>query len=171
MEKNFNGCFRIYSTEVDYGEGSYDQIGVCLKVENNKIIDCFAEKPEKYKDNEVFIIYENALNEASDVNNNMEKIVGENFKDLILESALENKFLGHNLSRYDESECVIRFENSSEDYFMQRKQKAFPTEEALKAHDQKVADILQAKENKNTLGKTDTLSRIAGMKNERTGGQ
>ena len=171
MEKNYDGYCRIYSTEVDYSESSYDQIGVDLKVANNKIVDCFAEKPEQYEQNGYTFVEENALDEASDISNNMEKIVGEDFKDIIFESAMENKFLGQDPSHYSESECVIRFEYISEDYFMHRKKKAFSTPEEMKAHDQKVADILQAKENKNTLGKTDTLSRLAGMKNEHTGGK
>lgn len=166
MEKNFNGYFGVYGT------CGGDTIGVCLKVENNKITDCFAEKPERFGYGGLAVEI-NFIDEVTDVNNNIEKIVGEDFKDLIFEGTLENKFLGRNLSDdYDgEFEFIIRFRNSSEDYFMRRKQKAFPTPEEMKAHDQKVADILQAKENKNTLGKADTLSRIAGIKNERTGGQ
>lgn len=175
MEKNTDGYYRIFTNQLNFGdfgdESTFnDEQGLYLKIDKDKIIDCFVEKSiTMYNMGETYP-KPNSLNKIGDVENNLEKLVGESFKDFVLKGALDNEFLGKNLTALygdNDSDCVIRFVKSSEENFTKEKQKAFPTKAEMKAHDQKVADILQAKENKNTLGNC-VLSKIAEMKG-RTG--
>lgn len=161
MEKNYDGYYRMFTIWTGDYSSCYDK-GISIKVENNKIIDCFLETTE------------NQDNQLGNLNNHFGEIIGENIKDFAFDCVVNNKFMDKDFNSYNytyDNTLDLLFQKSSEENFTMEKQKAFPTEDELKAHDQKVADILQAKENKNALGKTDTLSKIADMKNGRTGGK
>ena len=149
MAKNFDeyyGCYNLCTVWDDnYGYTSKD--GIYLKVENNKIVDCV--EPLKGHNSIKYNLEEN-----------LQKVVGENVKDLVLNSVITSKIVGKDVSRIG----YITFREIEEAEYADSKRKVFKTETEMKAHDQQVADILQAKDNKNTLGKTSVMDKIADMK-------
>ena len=148
-----DGCYNLCTVWTDnYGFVSHD--GIYLKVANNKIVDCV----EPLKGHNCI---------KYDLEENLQKVVGENIKDFMFNSVLTSTIVNTNVSKIG----YITIDSIKDEEYADSKRKVFDTEAELKAHDQKVADILQAKENKNTLGKTDMLSKIAEMKNGRTGGE
>lgn len=144
MEKNYDGYYSVGYTSVDAG---IDGARCYLQVSDGKISDCVYWDAEHRKNKSTTKQEEDAI--------------GKDVKDFFVE-----KFIETDLYRIWNADKIDSLE------FIEQKNRIFDrfgiSEEE---HNQRVADILQAKENKNTLGKADTLSRIAGIKNERTGGK
>lgn len=146
MEKTMNGCYDLCTVWTDsYGYVGRD--GIYLKVENNKIVDCV----EPLKGHSCI---------KYDLEYNLRTVIGENVKDFILDSVETSKIAGTDVSKIG----YVTFGSIENEKYSRSKHEVFATEAELKEHDQKVADILQAKENINALGKTDMLSKIADMK-------
>lgn len=151
MENKMNECYILYGIWTDSFEYS-EQPGIFLKSQDNKIIDCFDSNKYNY----------------FNVEGNLDKIIGENVRDFIWNSIATHKILNLDLSDIENE--YLTFHPTDNDFFMQRKKETFNAEEIIE-HDKKVASILQSKENKNTLGKSDMLNKIADIKNARTGGK
>jgi hypothetical protein len=144
MEKNFDGFYSLYLQSID---GSEKLNIYSLKVQDNKIVDSVYSP---YSDNVV-------VSEA-DYKNSMD-IIGENVKDFFTERLI---------SQGTVSGCTA--ETISEKDFQTTKSEILNTLGiSERNHQNRISSILQSKENKATLGKTDTLSKIADMKNGRSG--
>lgn len=116
-----------------------------------RIQKAFDARKNKFEENENIYFEKNQRAEY------MQAALGEDIRDFLLDKMLNGN--GWSLRRMSSSEYinekgrVMNYLGISEE-----------------EHNHHVADILRAKENKNTLGKTDVLGKIASMKG-RTGGK
>ena len=156
-----DGYYELYTIWTDWGEYSIED-GIYLKAENNKIVDCVEPKYHNGVDTE----YRRSGPDYY-LEEKLEKVIGENIKDFILDSIASNKIIDVDVTSWNAE--FITFQYMSEECYIKSKNLTFATEEEMKAHDQRVAAILQSKENKATLGKTDVMDKIAELKNSRGG--
>jgi len=159
MEKNIDGYYELYTIWGDGTEYSVED-GIYLKAENNKIVDCIEPKYYNGVDTERM-----SNGPSYYLEEKLEKVVGENIKDFILDSIKTNTIINY----HDECVECVSFKPITEEHYIKSKNLTYATEEEMKAHDQRVAAILQSKENKATLGKTGVMDKIATMKTGRSG--
>lgn len=152
MEKNYNGYYSSYLYNSELGENNDIYY---LKVRDNKIVDA---AHISWDDGGVWsypTVSDNACKYSLEA-------IGENFKDFMLDQFMTNTegCEGTSLKMIDEKAFEYR-----KSYML--KELGISQQE----YNQKVADILQAKENKATLGKTGVMDKIATMKSGHEGGK
>lgn len=148
MEKNYNGYYELHFEET---ESCSENDWHYLKVKNNKIID--ASFAQQFGDMD-----------ANEVEKQLKEVIGENFKDFVLDKVFYNE---HNYAWY-----VREFEDNDFNYYEHAKERnRISLGLSEPEYQKKIADILQAKENKATLGKTGVMDKIAIMKSGHEGGK
>lgn len=146
MEKTFNGYYRVGETCEYDGTANYLYY---FKVQNNKIT------------NASFIHTE----DAGQVNNELKKVIGEDFKDFIIEKMFDNNY--NSSDNKWSAEEMTDDERKEYKYYKDENRKTLGISE--QDYQKQIDSILQSKENKAILGKTDVMDKITELKNGRNG--
>ncbi len=171
MEKNYDGYYVLQNNS-----GAYDYCHIhYLQVQQGKIVDCVYEVDEhEGYFRETYLREKEALKNAPDyekikfekaedryLEKNqrtrcMQAALGEDIRDFLLDKMLNDygwkSYKTDSLGYIENKDRILGYLGISEE-----------------EHNHRVADILQSKENKATLGKTGVMNKLTEMKNGRSG--